>query len=695
MAEAAAAPPLGAVREGRGFNFALFSREADKVELCLFDETGRREERRHVLGERTGETWHDYLPGIGPGQVYGYRVHGPYRPEAGLRFNPHKLLLDPFAREIRGRFTWHDAVFGYDPRDPRGDASFSAADSAPFVPKGVTTAESPRRFTRPRHPIEDSVILEIHVKGYTEHHPGVPESIRGGVAALASPAAIGHLASLGVTAIELMPVQAFISERALVRRGLSNYWGYNPLAFFAVHGDYLASGDAEELACAVEALHGAGIEVILDVVFNHTAEGEATGPTLSFRGIDNRSYYRLDPEEPRRYVDWAGCGNTVNASDPAVARMIADCLRHWAKHFGVDGFRLDLAAALIRDADGGFEDESPLLAMIGADPMLSRLKLIAEPWDATEAGYRLGGFPPGWAEWNDRYRNAVRRFWGDAEGLAGELATRISGSSDVFAASGRGPSANVNFVTSHDGFTLQDLVSYSEKRNWANGEENRDGAEANDSFNCGAEGTSDDPRVRALRLRQKRNLLATLLLSRGVPMLRGGDEIGQTQGGNNNAYCQDNDVGWLDWTGTDDPWRDLREFIGRLVRFRRAHPALWRDRFLDARDVVWLNADGRERDETDWHSPGAAMLAFVLKEGAVTAAESREGASGRLLVVMNAGEGVRFVLPEPRYGGWRRILDTAHESGFPDGILESADREVHVAGPSVVVFEDAGPTEAP
>src|SRR5579862_1078502 len=520
--------PLGATWDGEGVNFALFSAHAEKVELCLFDQTGQREEARIALPEYTDEVWHCYLPEVRPGQLYGYRVHGPYDPPAGHRFNPNKLLLDPYAQAISGALQWSDAVYGYRVGSPREDLAFDRRDSARFVPKCrvVESAFTWNRDHPPRISWEESIILEMHVRGFTMRHPAVEPSARGTFAALGSPAVIDYLVELGVTAVELLPIQAVATERRLADAGLANYWGYNTIAFFAPDPRYLPAGAVGEFKTAVKRLHEAGIEVLLDVVYNHTGEGNHLGPTLSFRGIDNLSYYRLDSDR-RHYTDVTGCGNTLNLDHPRVLQMVMDALRYWALEMHVDGFRFDLAATLAREGGGGdYSRHSGFFDAIRQDPAMAQLKLIAEPWDVGPFGYQLGNFPPGWAEWNGQYRDAVRRFWKGENSMIAEIASRLAGSSDIFDGRGRRPWASINFVTAHDGFTLHDLVSYEKKHNDANLENNRDGHEPNFSWNCGVEGPSDDPAVRSLRHRQKRNLLASLLLSLGVPMLLAGDEIG-------------------------------------------------------------------------------------------------------------------------------------------------------------------------
>ncbi|NJO01507.1 MAG: glycogen debranching protein GlgX, partial [Bacteroidia bacterium] len=541
--------PLGASWDGEGVNFALFSENATQVELCLFDPRTEKEIRRIPVTERTHYVWHVYLPGVSPGQLYGYRVHGPYEPHNGLRFNPHKLLIDPYAKAISGTVNWHDALFGYDLNHPEADVSFNEIDSAPFISKSVVIDSS---FNweddrPPRIPYYQSIIYETHVKGFTKMHPRIPAEIRGTYAALAHPEVIQYLQDLGITAVELMPIHHFIADRHLVDRGLTNYWGYNTIAYFAPDARYASTGvmgeQVNEFKEVVKALHKAGIEVILDVVYNHTAEGNHLGPTIGFKGIDNPAYYRTVPEDPRYYMDYTGTGNTLNMMHPSVLRLIMDSLRYWIQEMHVDGFRFDLAATLARelhevDQLGAFFD------IIHQDPVISQVKLIAEPWDIGEGGYQVGKFPPGWAEWNGQYRDCIRDYWRGEDSILGEFAERFTGSSDLYRDDARHPTASINFITAHDGFTLNDLVSYNEKHNEANGENNQDGESHNRSWNCGEEGPSDDPEINALRANQKRNFITTLFLSQGVPMLLAGDELSRTQWGNNNAYCQDNEISW-------------------------------------------------------------------------------------------------------------------------------------------------------
>ncbi|HEU4626195.1 MAG TPA: glycogen debranching protein GlgX [Steroidobacteraceae bacterium] len=665
--------PRGATWDGEGVNFSLFSANAEKVELCIFEPTGKREVQRIEFRERTDEMWHAYLPEARPGLLYGYRVHGPYAPERGHRFNPNKLLIEPYAKHIQGQLKWSNAHFGYRVGHPKEDLSFDKHDNAAGVPKSrvIDPAFTWGDDRPPRTPFHDTVIYELHVRGFTMRHPEVPPQLRGTYAGLATAPVIDHLLRMGVTAVELMPVHTFIDDRHLVARGLRNYWGYNTIGFFAPDMRYSATGRISEFKTMVKTLHSAGIEVILDVVYNHTAEGNQLGPTLSFRGVDNASYYRLVPDKPRYYMDFTGCGNTLNMQNPRVLALLMDSLRYWALEMHVDGFRFDLASALARelfDVDrlGSFFDT------IGQDPVLSQVKLIAEPWDVGAGGYQVGNFPPGWNEWNDRYRDTVRAYWKGDEGRMGEFARRLSGSADLYEASGRKPHASVNFVTAHDGFTLQDLVSYNEKHNEANGEDNRDGNNDNRSWNHGVEGPTDDPAINALRMRQKRNLIATLLLSQGVPMLLAGDELGQTQHGNNNAYCQDNETSWLDWDLTRDE-RDFLDFVAHMVAFRRSHPVFSRRRFLQDRtlpdgvkEVAWLGPEGIELTSEDWNTSFNRCLGVYMAGTAIERVDKRGRPvkDNNFLLLFNAHhEEIPFLLPEFHAGGaWLLVLDTANEA---------------------------------
>ncbi|MFJ4910869.1 glycogen debranching protein GlgX [Streptomyces sp. NPDC088726] len=675
--------PLGArYRVGpdgvAGTNFALWAGGAEAVELCLFEEDGT--ETRLPLTELTHEIWHGFVPGVRAGQRYGYRVHGRWDPWTGARWNPAKLLLDPYARAVDGDFTLPAEVYGHVrdwPEQQAADTVRDERDSAPYVPKGVVVHDDDdwAEDRRPKTPWADSVIYELHVRGFTERHPGIPAELRGTYAGLAHPVAIGHLKHLGVTAVELLPVHQFAHEDHLLRRGLHNYWGYNSIGYFAPHAGYCASGTAGqqvgEFKRMVRAMHDAGIEVILDVVYNHTAEAGELGPTLSLRGIDNRGYYRLQ-SDARRYADYTGCGNTLHVVQPNVLRLITDSLRYWVTEMGVDGFRFDLAAALARSMHD-VDMLSPFLAVIAQDPVLRRVKLIAEPWDVGNGGYQVGAFPPLWTEWNDRYRDAVRDFWRGALPDVRDLGYRLTGSSDLYAWGGRRPYASVNFVTAHDGFTLRDLVSYEQKHNEANGEGNRDGTSDNRSWNCGAEGETDDPQVNAVRLRQLRNLLTTLLLSTGVPMLVAGDEMGRTQGGNNNAYCQDNEVSWVDWSLLEQPrWRALTDLTARVLALRHAHPVLRRRAFFSGRpqapdglrDLAWFTLRGAEMTEQDWYAP-AATVGLYLSGRDIPGRDARGEpvTDDSFLAVLHAGDRpVDFRLPGPPWArDYELVLDTARE----------------------------------
>jgi isoamylase len=691
--------PLGATYDGAGTNFSLFSEAAEKVELCLFDKNG--EEARVELPEVTALCWHGYLPNVVPGQRYGFRVHGPWAPEEGHRCNPAKLLLDPYAKAIEGEVRWDEAVFPYHFADPEG--SKNDADSAPFMPKCVVT--NPffdwGNDRPPRIPMHETVIYEVHVKGFTKRHPGIPEELRGTYAGLAHPASIQHLKRLGVTAVELLPVHQFIHDSQLVERGLRNYWGYNSIAYLAPHNEYAASGgfvgqQMQEFKQMVKILHQEGIEVILDVVYNHTAEGNHLGPVLSLKGIDNAAYYRLVDNDRRYYMDYTGTGNSLNMRHPHVLQLIMDSLRYWVLDTHVDGFRFDLAATLARELHD-VDRLSAFFDIIQQDPVISQVKLIAEPWDVGEGGYQVGNFPPLWSEWNGKYRDEVRDFWRGAEETINELAYRFTGSSDLYATNGRRPSASINFITAHDGFPLRDLVSYNEKHNEANGEGNRDGESHNRSWNHGVEGGTDDPAINALRARQQRNFLSTLFLSQGIPMLLGGDEMGRSQGGNNNAYCQDNEVSWFDWDNVDE---GLLQFTSRLIAFRRDHPVFRRRRwFLGARihgegvrDIGWFRPDGELMGDEDWSNGLTKSLGVFLNGEAIPSRGPRgeRVVDDSFYVLFNAHEDrVPFRLPpRPEWGErWEKVLDTA-EGGFTEekGAFE-AGGEVPVDTRSVVVLQ--------
>lgn len=710
--------PLGARfhagPDGRpGTNFALWAGGAEFVELCLFGEDGAEE--RLELTELTHEIWHGFVPGVLPGTRYGYRVDGRWDPWTGARWNPAKLLLDPYARAVDGEFMLPPEVYGHVRDWPDNDIADTVRDnrdSAPFVPKGVVVEDGvgwPDEWMndrRPKTPWADSVIYELHVRGFTALHPGIPERLRGTYAGLAHPASVEHLVNLGVTAVELLPVHQFAHEDHLLRRGMRNYWGYNSVGYFAPHAAYSASGtrgqQVNEFRGMVRALHAAGIEVILDVVYNHTAEGSEFGPTLSLRGIDNRGYYRLQGDA-RRYADYTGCGNTLHVVQPHVLRLITDSLRYWVTEMGVDGFRFDLAAALARSMHD-VDMLSPFLAVIAQDPVLRRVKLIAEPWDVGSGGYQVGAFPPLWTEWNDRYRDTVRDFWRGARADVRDLGYRLSGSSDLYAWGGRRPYASVNFITAHDGFTLRDLVSYEHKHNEANGEDNRDGTNDNRSWNCGHEGETDDTDVTALRRRQLRNLLSTLLLSTGVPMLVAGDELGRTQGGNNNAYCQDNEISWLDWSLLDQPeWRSMHDLVVRLITLRREHPVLRRRAFFSGRaqsdqgllrDLAWFTADGHEMTDSDWHSPNATLGMYLSGcDIPQRDALGREIIDESFFVVLHSGHlPVSFTLPGlPWAEEYELVLDTALEDQTgPPGTREAAEQAVAVGARSVRVYQVRG-----
>ena len=662
--------PLGATFDGKGVNFALFSAHASAVDLCLFDPQGRRELERVRLPRRTDQVWHVYLDGLGPGQLYGYRVHGPYDPRRGHRFNPHKLLIDPYARQIFGRIRWHDALFGYRMGAQRGDLTHDRRDSAPMMPKCVV--EDPSHHwgddRPPRHRRADTIIYEAHVRGLTELHPDVPAALRGTYDALGHPAVIEHLVRLGITAVELLPIHAFADDRFLVEKSLRNYWGYSTLAYFAPEPRYLGEAGIVGLKAAIRSLHDAGIEVFLDVVYNHTCEGSQAGPTLSFRGIDNAVYYKLSPDNLRHSWDSTGTGNTLDLSHPRVMQMVMDSLRHWVEAYHVDGFRFDLASTLARDPFD-FSNRAAFLQACVQDPVLSHTKLIAEPWDVGSGGYQVGGFPIGWCEWNDQYRDTVRGFWRSDPGQLPKVTQAMTGSREIFEPSGRQPWTSVNFVTAHDGFTLHDLVSYNERHNEANGENNQDGHGHNLSWNCGVEGPTNDPEMRALRARQKRNLMATLLLSQGMPMLLMGDELSRTQRGNNNAYCQDNEISWLDWRDNEDP--AFLTFVQALIGLRKRYAAFRRRDFLSGapvpgnglKDVYWLAPEGREITIEDWADGMRRALGMQFGN------DASDGQ--RFLLLVNAGpEPVPFRLAEQPPGRWVQIIDTRLAEGLVRGAPE-------------------------
>jgi glycogen operon protein len=688
--------PLGATWDGLGVNFALFSANATKVELCIFDQNGERELERIELPEYTDEVWHGYLPDARPGTVYGYRVHGPYEPADGHRFNPNKLLLDPYAKQIVGQLEWNPALFGYR-MEAGDDLTFDERDSAPFMMKArvIDSAFTWGPKPRPQNAWEKTVIYETHVRGYTMRHPGVPEELRGSYAGLATKEVLDYVRSLGVTAIELLPVHTFLDDSYLVDKGLRNYWGYNTIGFFAPARRYAANKDFAfaEFKEMVAHVHDADLDLILDVVYNHTAEGNELGPTLSFKGIDNASYYRLAPDR-RYYINDTGTGNTVNLSNSRVLQMVMDSLRYWAQDMRVDGFRFDLATILGREPHG-FDEDGRFLDACRQDPVLSQVKLIAEPWDCGPGGYQVGRFSPGWAEWNDRFRDTVRAYWKGDDGKLPELASRLTASADLFSKRGRKPWASVNFITAHDGFTLNDLVSYNEKHNEANGEDNRDGHSDNLSWNHGAEGPSDDKEIRALRFRQMRNMLATLMLSRGTPMLLAGDEFARTQSGNNNAYCQDNEISWVDWEAIDGDARELATYVQRLLAIRKALPMLRRGRFLTGdfdeqlgvRDVTWLTPAGDEMTQEHWDDGNARCFAVLLDGRAQETGIRRIGTDSTLLLVLNAHHDVvRFTLPVAVGGDrWVRLLDT--NLALSETLTTHAFKDAYeVTGRSLLLF---------
>ncbi|HVE85186.1 MAG TPA: glycogen debranching protein GlgX [Myxococcales bacterium] len=698
--------PLGATFDGRGVNFAVYADEASGVEVCIFDATNpSREVRRYPLGHQTHRVWHGYVPGLAPGTLYGYRVTGPVEPQRGLRFNPSKLLVDPYARALTGQVDFTAPVHGYKRGSKDADLSVDTEDDAHGVPKGVVVVDN---FDwgddrRPAVPWKDTVLYEAHVKGFTRLHPEIPPQTRGTYAGLGQPQVIRHLQSLGVTAVELLPVHECVDEGFLHEKGLRNYWGYSTLSYFAPAQRYSCldsrGGQVNELKWMVKELHRAGIEVILDVVYNHTCEGNQMGPTLCWRGLANRTYYHLKPDDPRYYLDFTGTGNSLNLGHPQVLKLVMDSLRHWASEYRVDGFRFDLATTLGR-ARGPYDPRAPFFQAVHQDPVLSRLKLIAEPWDVGEGGYQVANFPLLWSEWNDRYRDCMRRFWKGEPHLAAEMGYRLTGSSDQFLLSGRKPSASINYVTCHDGFTLHDLCTYEHKHNEANQEGNRDGTSANHSWNAGVEGETDDPRVQASREQQKRNHLATLFLSVGVPMLLAGDELSRTQRGNNNAYCQDNELSWMDWT-VDDRRGSLLRFTRELARLRRQMPVLRRQRFFKGepvagsrlKDVTWFRADGAEMSSEDWHKPSVRCLGMMLGGDALaeTDAGGRPVVGDTLLVLLNGdGRTHLFALPQVEWGGpWELLLETADpgQSSAP----RPAPKKVRLPARSLAVLRRAAP----
>jgi isoamylase len=680
--------PLGATWDGLGTNFAVFSAHAQRIDLCLFDPSGRREVAQFALPECTDEVWHGYLPNAQLGLLYGYRAFGPYEPQRGYRFNPRKLLLDPYARRIFGELKWSDALFGYRVDSPRADLSYDRRDSAPGMVKGVVTDDSFNWADdrRPNIPWSDTVIYEAHLRGLTMLCEEIRPHERGTFAALAEPTIIDHLRRLGVTAVELLPVHAFAQDRYLLQKGLRNYWGYSTLGFFAVEPRYLSESSANEMRVAVRRLHAAGLEVILDVVYNHTAEGSELGPTLSFRGLDNSIYYRLVPDNPRHYINETGTGNTLNVAHPRVLQMVMDSLRYWVTHFHVDGFRFDLAVTLGRESYG-YDPGAGFFDALRQDPVLSQVKLIAEPWDIGPGGYQLGHFPPGFIEWNDRFRDGIRRFWRGDKGPRGDFAARIAGSSDLFDRHRRRPWASINYAASHDGYTLADAVSYVEKHNQQNGEDNRDGHNENYSANWGVEGPSDDPAIRATRGRVQRALLATVFLSQGTPMLLAGDEFGRTQHGNNNAYCQDNEISWLDWKQAATPEaQTLADYVARLARLRRDNPVLLSRQFLHGKDevapgvldIAWFDTHGEAISSDSWNNPEKRLLAVRR------AARNGDGTVTILTMLLNPGESERtFTLPKPHLP-CRLLIDSAAPAKGEQNI---AGADVPVAARSVMLLK--------
>jgi glycogen operon protein len=699
--------PLGATWDGTGVNFAIYSENAQRVELCLFEDKNTPHCDNVDVRERTAHVWHCFLPGVRPGQLYGYRVHGPYDPDKGLRFNPAKLLIDPYARAITGKVDWNAPIFPYQLGHPDEDNAIDERDSGPGVPKGVVV--SPYfdwdQDRPPKIPLSDSVIYELHVKGFTKLHPDVPQELRGTYAGLASKASVSYLKKLGITAVELMPVHDFLDDKSLIDKGLTNYWGYNTTNFFAPDARYSSSGDlgyqVAEFKSMVKALHREGIEVILDVVYNHTSEGNHMGPMLSFRGVDNPTYYRLVQDQPRYYMDYTGTGNSLNVRHPQVLKLIMDSLRYWVEEMHVDGFRFDLASTLARELHD-VDRLSAFFDVIHQDPVISQVKLIAEPWDVGEGGYQVGRFPVLWAEWNGKYRDTVRRYWKSDDGQLSDLAYRLTGSSDLYERDGRRPSASINFVTAHDGFTLHDLVSYNEKHNEANGEDNKDGANDNNSWNMGVEGPADDPAINELRERQKRNFLATLLLSQGVPMICGGDEIDRDQQGNNNAYCQDNELTWFDWN-LDARRRSLLDFTRKLILTRIDHPNLHRRNFYqdrsirrsDVKDIMWIRPDGQEMTDEEWTAGWVRCLGVMLN-GETLDHVDEKGESmidNTFLIMLNCHhEPIQFYVPAgPQGSPWEVVIDT-NRPDLPVGShVLNAGEPIELVRQSLVMIREQRP----
>jgi glycogen operon protein len=688
--------PLGATWDGLGVNFALFSANATRVELCLFDPATDEEIERIELPEYTDEIYHGYLPDAHPGLIYGYRVYGPYDPENGHRFNPNKLLIDPYAKQLVGQLKWSEALFGYTIGHPDGDLSFDERDSAPFVPKSkvIDPAYTWGRDQRVSVPWDKTIIYEAHAKGLSMRHPAVPEAVRGTFAGMMVPEVVDHIRKLGVSSVELLPIHAFVNDQHLLQKGLNNYWGYNSIAFFAPHPRYLASGKIAEFKEMVAHYHDAGLEIILDVVYNHTAEGNEQGPTLSMRGIDNASYYRLRPDNKRFYINDSGTGNTLDLSHPCVLQMVTDSLRYWATEMHVDGFRFDLATILGRYHEG-FDERHSFLVACRQDPVLRSVKLIAEPWDCGPGGYQVGGFAPGWAEWNDRFRDTVRAFWKGDDGQLADFAGRMTGSGELFNQRGRRPYTSVNFITAHDGFTLKDLVSYNEKHNEANDEDNQDGTNNNVSWNHGIEGPTDDRNIIDLRLRQMRNFFATLLFAQGTPMIVAGDEFARTQHGNNNAYCQDSETGWINWA-LDQDGADLLRFVRRLIKLRLQYPILRRNRFLvgtynediGVKDVTWLDPHGNEMTTEQWEEGHGRSVGMLLDGRAQPSGIRKPGADITLLVIVNAHHDVvNYTLPQvPEGEYWNCVVDTNRPELREHERLDFGSQFM-VTGRSTLLFE--------
>ncbi len=692
--------PLGATYDGKGVNFSIYAENAEGIDLCLFNSTNDPTESVKIrIKERTHQVWHAYVPDLHPGQLYGYRVHGPYEPQNGHRFNPNKLLIDPYTKAIAGTLQWDDSLFGYEVGHEDQDLSFSTIDSAPHIPKCVVVDESFdwEDDKALKIPLHKSIIYETHVKGFTQLHPGIPEDIRGTYLAMAHPVTIDYLKNLGVTAVEFMPLHHFITDRHLKDQDLTNYWGYNTVGFFAPDVRYAANGvqgeQVREFKEMVKALHQAGIEVILDVVYNHTGEGNQMGPTLSFRGIDNAGYYRLT-EDARFYMDYTGTGNTLNVMMPSVLRLIMDSLRYWIQEMHVDGFRFDLASTLARELHE-VNKLSSFFDVIHQDPIISQVKLIAEPWDIGEGGYQVGKFPPGWAEWNGKYRDCMRDYWIGAESMLGEFAERFMGSSDLYQDDYRKPTASINFITAHDGFTLHDLVSYNEKHNDANGENNQDGESHNRSWNCGAEGPTDDQNIIDLRRKQMRNMLTTMLLSQGVPMIVAGDEFARTQQGNNNAYCQDNEISWLDWENMDE---GLQNFTKQLIEFRKSHPSFCRRKWFQGmpikgiglEDIAWFLPDGSEMSDEHWQNDFARSLAVFLNGNGIRSLndEGEKIIDDHFYILFNAHfETIHYKIPAASYGSsWTKVINTEFET-IEEHDTFQPEEEIAVQGRSIIVLK--------